>query len=131
MISRFGDRLKGNQKQSAEAEYEVEFDDELIRLKNPDDSVEEVKWDELKGFDVETNALGPFAPDLFWVLYGDGRGCVIPQGATGCEKLLEKLQDLPGFNNDAFIAAMSSTTDASFEIWRREGEQGVGEKAPG
>jgi hypothetical protein len=63
---------------------------------------------------------GPFAEDVFFVLSGqDGTGCVIPQGAPESTQLLERLQRLPGFDNEALIRAMSSTQDATFPCWRR------------
>ena len=124
VFARLSEKFKAAAKPSAEEEYVVEFDDERICLRNPDESIEEILWSELMGFDIETNSLGPLGLDLFWVLYGDQeRGCVIPQGATGCDGLLEKLQELQGFDNEAFVEAMASTSDGSFEIWKRENEE--------
>jgi hypothetical protein len=69
---------------------------------------------------VETTDEGPFAPDVFWILVGTAAsGCVIPQGATGDAILLERLQKLPGFDNDAFIRAMRSTSNEKFLCWKR------------
>ena len=102
-----------------ESDYIVEVTDSHIRSTRPDGTGEEISWDELTGFDIETNSLGPFAPDVFWVLHGDGRGCIIPQGATGDEVLLERLQQLRSFDSEKFIEAMASTSDATFEIWRK------------
>lgn len=103
-----------------ESDCIVEMTDSHVCSTRPDGTIEEISWDELNGFDIETNSLGPFAPDVFWVLHGDERRCVIPQGATGDGALLERLQQLPGFDNETFIEAMASTSDATFEIWRRK-----------
>lgn len=102
-----------------ESDYIVRITDSHIRSTQPDGTEEEIMWDELSRFDIETNSLGPFAPDVFWILHGDGRCCVIPQGATGNGALLERLQQLPGFDNKKFIDAMASTSEATFEIWLR------------
>ena len=102
-----------------ESDYIVRITDSHIRSTRPDGTEEEITWDELSRFDIETNSLGPFAPDVFWILHGVGRCCVIPQGATGDGALLERLQQLPGFDNDKFIDAMTSTSEATFEIWRK------------
>jgi hypothetical protein len=102
-----------------ESDYIVEMTDSGVRSTRPDGTVEEILWDELTGFDIETNSLGPFAPDVSWILHGDSRGCVIPQGATGDGALLERLQQLPDFDNGKFMNAMASTTEAIFEIWRK------------
>jgi hypothetical protein len=50
----------------------------------------------------------------------DGQGhCAIPQ-MVGTEALLEHLQTLPGFDNDAVIAAMQSTENQLFLCWERQ-----------
>ncbi|MBK1884856.1 hypothetical protein JIN85_20770 [Luteolibacter pohnpeiensis] len=97
----------------------MEITDFQVRSIRPDGTIEDISWDELAGFDIETNSLGPFAPDVFWVLHGDERGYIIPQGAKGDGALLERLQQLPGFDNEKFIDAMASTSEATFEIWRK------------
>ena len=60
-LSRIAKRLGGKEKISAEAEYQVEVTDEIVRVVDPDGSTEEVTWAELSGFDIETNELGPYA----------------------------------------------------------------------
>lgn len=40
------------------------------------------------------------------------------------DELLTRLQDLPGFDNEELIAAMSSATEARFALWRRPPLQG-------
>lgn len=101
-----------------ESDYIVEVTASYIRSTRPDGTVEEIPWEEITGFEIETNSLGPFAPDVFWVLRADGRFCTVPQGATGDGELLEQLEKLPGFDNGKFIDAVASTSDATFKIWR-------------
>ena len=103
-----------------ESEYSVETTVALVRLTHPDGTIEEILWDDLTGIDIETNALGPFAPDVFWVLHSSKLVFHIPQGATGDDQLLERLQQFPGFDYEAFIAAMASTAEATFEVWQRK-----------
>jgi hypothetical protein len=43
-------------------------------------------------------------------------------GATGEKAMLERLQRLPGFDNDALIQAMMSVEDAEFICWTRADE---------
>jgi len=110
-----------------ESGYIVEVTASHVRSTRPDGTVDEILWEEITGFDIETNSLGPFAPDVFWILHADERVCTIPQGAKGDGELLERLQKLPGFDNGKFIDAMASTSEATFEIWRETNstEQGV------
>jgi hypothetical protein len=50
---------------------------------------------------------------------------LITQEAEGADKLLEALQKLPGFDNDAVIKAMSSTSNAKIVCWKRNVLAGV------
>jgi hypothetical protein len=43
----------------------------------------------------------------------------VPQGATGERALLERLQELPGFDDRAVIDAMSATARQRFLCWER------------
>lgn len=97
----------------------VRVSDCEVVCERPDGTVERVGWDDLQKVAVVTTGDGPFAPDVFWVLHGRTGGCAIPQGATGDRQLLERLQALPGFDNNAVIAAMSSTSDRRFVCWER------------
>lgn len=81
--------------------------------------VEAVAWDELKEVSIVTNDEGPFAADVMWLLVGEKGGCVVPQGAEGEDKLLERLQGLEGFNNEAVIEAMSSVNNRKFVCWEK------------
>ena len=90
-----------------------------IVCERPDGAVERVGWADLETVEIVTTSDGPFAPDVFWVLYGRDGGCAVPQGATGDGMLLERLQALPGFDNDAVIEAMSSTSNRRFLCWQR------------
>ena len=102
-----------------ESRFIVRLSDSEVVCERPDGKVERVGWADLQKVEVVTTRDGPFAPDVFWVLHGTDSGCAVPQGATGDSQLLERLQALPGFNNRAFIEAMSSTSDRRFLCWQR------------
>ena len=76
-----------------------------------------MSWADLSEVRVHTTADGPFAEDVFFVLVGREGGCVVPQGAAPAG-LLERLQALPGFNNEALIEAMQSTGENDFICWQ-------------
>ena len=98
----------------------VSFDDKLVRCHRPGGTAEQVSWDELTAVEILTTDAGPFVCDVFFVLHGNDRGCVVPQEAEGCNELLERLQKLPGFNNQAVIDAMCCTSNARFPAWQKE-----------
>jgi hypothetical protein len=97
----------------------VKFDDEGVKATRPDGTIEIVTWSELKKIEVYTTDEGPFVEDVFFVLHGDNRGCCIPQGAANAKDLIERLQNLPGFDNENFIKAMGSTSNNTFLIWEK------------
>lgn len=102
-----------------EGRFIVRVSDAGVVCERPDGKVEQVAWAVLQKVEVVTTDDGPFAPDVFWVLHGAAGGCAVPQGATGESELLQRLQALPGFDNDAVIDAMASTSNRRFVCWRR------------
>jgi len=102
-----------------EISYLVTTNDKVISVKNPAGQINSINWDDLQTVVIETNDLSPFVPDVFWHLVGSQSRCVFPQGATGDWALVEKLQSLPGFDNEAMINAMSSTVNQEFLCWQR------------
>lgn len=102
-----------------ESRFLVRLSDSVIVCERPDGRVERVGWGDLQKVEIVTMGDGPVAPDVFWVFHGTTGGCAVPQGATGDKELLERLWALPGFDNRAFIEAMSSASDRRFVCWQR------------
>ena len=94
----------------------VELSDEGVRRRTGRGETEEVRWTELIAVEVVTTDDGPAAEDVFFVLHGSAGGCVVPQGQMP-EGLLERLQALPGFDNEVLIEAMASVDHATFTCW--------------
>ena len=58
-----------------------------------------------------------FTDDVFVVLsYADGGSDMVP--LNGDHALLSRLQQLPGFDNETFIEAMSCTQEGVSVLWR-------------
>ncbi|MFN3166940.1 MAG: hypothetical protein ACE37H_07740 [Phycisphaeraceae bacterium] len=103
-----------------ESAYRVHIRGGAVTLRKPDSSLQSLALEDLVGVIIETNDLGPFAPDVYWVLLSEkDENLFFPMGASGEERVIEKLQSLPGFDNDAMIRAMSSTQVQRFICWRR------------
>ncbi len=96
----------------------VAFDERQVIRTMADGQTESVRWDELQEIAIVTTDQGPFVDDVFWVLKGKTGGCVVPSEADGMTALLPRLQQLPGFDDEAVIAAMGSTNNATFVCWR-------------
>ena len=77
-----------------------------------------VRWDVLTEVSLRTTSRGPFEEDVFFVFaYEDGASTAIGLGDS--DDLLARLQQLPGFDNDAFIRAMAVTDEGVSVLWRR------------
>ena len=125
LIARVQDRTDHPEKYASERRLPeslvvVHLTDEEVVCERPDGLIERVRWDDLQRVEVLTTNDGPFAPDVFWMLFGTSGGCAVPQGATGDRELLHRLHALPGFDNESFIRAMGSTENARFPCWRKK-----------
>lgn len=103
-----------------EAEWKVILTDTHLQVVSPKGEREEVALNELSSVAVLTNDLGPFFTDVWWGLEFNEKKLMIPQGATGETELLEYLQKLEGFDNEALIHAMVSCENAVFICWERK-----------
>lgn len=73
-------------------------------------------WSWVREIRIRTTDEGPFLDDFFWVfvdLAGEERV------APDLPGLLEQLQGLPGFDNQAVIEASGCTEQREFLCWRR------------
>jgi hypothetical protein len=65
-----------------------------------------------------TTSRGPFDEDVFVLLaYDDGTSRTISLGEQ--QDLLARLQELAGFDNEAFIEAMGVSGEGMWTLWRR------------
>jgi len=97
----------------------VEITDEAVVVHRPPGRTESVKWSDLHAVQIETNDLGPFEDDVFWILVGKKGGCVVPLGIDGETNLVSCLQALDGFDNEMMIKAMQSHDNQRFVCWER------------
>jgi len=97
----------------------VEIEGETIRCRRPNGFEETIRFDQIEAVLLETTAAGPFASDLFWILAGKARGCVVPNDAEGTAALLRRLQEFPDFDNGVVIEAMGCAEPKRFLCWRR------------
>jgi hypothetical protein len=75
---------------------------------------------EVTRIEIETNDLGPYEDDMFWLFHQNGTPpSRIPASALGHERLLDALAAFPGADFEKVIAASGSTTKARFVIWQK------------
>lgn len=103
-----------------ESMFVVECEGDVVSCARPDGETEKVAWSDLQRVEIVTTDEGPEYADVFWKLHGANGGCLIPQGATGEQRLLERIQELPGYDDNAVIQAMGSTSNNTFLVWSRK-----------
>jgi hypothetical protein len=112
-------KAAANPELNFERKWIVTLTDVGVSCKRPNGEIESVSWDDLKLVGIETTDEGPYLPDVFWYLVGEQGGCLVPLGATGENAMIERLQALPGFDNEALIEAMSSSSNRKFVCWQK------------
>jgi len=119
----FGRRPPPEPAWNPEAEFVVEVDPKGVRCRRPDGAEESVTWKDLRAVLLETNDSGPIGIDVIWILAGSNSDCIVPMGATGESALIDALQALPGFDNEALIRATTSFENNRFLCWEADPAQ--------
>jgi hypothetical protein len=101
-----------------------------VTVLRPGDAPAGVRWSQLVEVAVVTTSAGPLADDVFVLLRGaDGSSCLVPNPVA--TELVHWLLRLPGFDHEKFIAAMGSTSEATFVCWTgRPGDGQVAAETP-
>lgn len=101
----------------------VHCHDDLLGLRWAGGASESVNFDDIQRVAVRTTNQGPFDEDVFFMLEANNNTFLIPQGAEGTTQLLERLQQLPGFDNEALINSMCCMDNKVFLCWERLADQ--------
>lgn len=112
-------KSKRESKLNPESKWIVSIENEVIFLTDPNGNVLECAIGEIDKVVIETNNQGPFFPDVWWKIISKEKMLLIPQGATGENELLNEMQNLPDFDNEKFIEAMSCTSNREFICWTK------------
>jgi hypothetical protein len=121
LVRRAGSQCPDGKGLYPECLFVVTVAGDQIVVRTPEPSESRIALGDLREVVVETNDSGPAGADVWWRLYGaePAPRCSYPGGATGETRVLEHLQALPGFDNDALIEAMGSTSNRRFTVYRR------------
>jgi hypothetical protein len=104
-----------------EDEYIVTLTDHSVAVQPPAGELEEIKWNDIVEIKMLNNDAGPFEPDIWMVLMGNGTTRVmIPHGNKDFEAVYDIISKYPKFSFDNFIASMSSTAMEEFLLWKKE-----------
>lgn len=98
----------------------VEVDDTGLTLRRTDGGADGMTWEELRHISIETVAGGLNASEVMWVLTAnDGASVRVAQTAPGADRLIARLQQLPGFRYEPMIQSMITTDATRFVVWER------------
>ncbi|WP_028850166.1 hypothetical protein [Thermocrispum municipale] len=96
----------------------ITVDDTGVRRTLADGSQEAVTWEELTAVVIRVIPESPWKEDVFLMLAGaSGNGTAVPSGDPAADALIERLQTLPGFDNERFIEAMTTDADEAYVVW--------------
>jgi hypothetical protein len=98
----------------------ITVDDDGVRRLLADGTEESVTWANLAEVAIRTTPEGPWKEDVFFLLVrSGGGGCAVPAGDPSADALMSRLQSLPGFDNEAFVEAMTTMDDGLCVVWQR------------
>ena len=89
------------------------WDPEFVIRPLPDGTEQKLAWKDLQEVKILTTADG----DFYFLLQGTEKQLSVPQEEAGA--LLGRLQELKGFDNEAFIEACACTENKEFLCWTR------------
>lgn len=106
--------------QNPEDDFIVTITDDFVRVEHPSRKTEEVYWKDIKEIRFINTDTGPFTPDVWLALIGNNGGCLIPQGAKGCDKVYDIVSKYDGFDYENVIKSMSSAGNEQFLLWTKK-----------
>lgn len=112
-------KSKKESKFHPESKWIVSVNNGIMYLTDPNGNELEIAISEVDKVIIETNDQGPFYPGVWWKIISKEKMLTFPQGAIGEDELLNKFQNLPDFDNEKVIEAMSCTTNNEFTCWTK------------
>ncbi len=107
-------------KEASKLIQKVEIDNEKLTLFWANNKKEIFFLSDLRKVALITTNEGPFQPDIFWLLMFR-IPIMVPSDELipGSLKITDYILNLPNFNYDKYIAAISSTDNQGFELWEK------------
>lgn len=99
--------------------YNVEINGDYVKMTHPHRPDELIRWDEIEEIKLANTDEGPFLPDVWLLLLGNGKGCSIPQGSKGWDAVYDIVSKYPGFNFENVVRSAACTDNQLFDIWKK------------
>jgi len=114
----------GNLSESAktlpEDYFNVIITEDYIQVEHPNKKTEKIYWKNINNIKLINTDEGPWLPDVWLAILDDVEGCIIPQGAKGCDEIYDIVSKYEGFDFENVIKSMQCTDNAEFELWSKK-----------
>jgi len=115
----FGSKSDNANRKQPEDYYETEITDAYVKVTHPKRKDEQIDWNEIEEIKLINTDEGPFLPDVWLMLMGNGKGCSIPQGSEGWTKVYDIVSKYEGFNFENVIKSAGCTDNETFDLWKK------------
>ena len=115
----FGSKNEKKIRKQPEDYYETEITDVYVKVTHPKRETEQIDWNEIEEIKLINTDEGPLLPDVWLILMGNGKGCSIPQGSDGWNRVYDKVSKYDGFNFENVIKSASCADNEIFELWNK------------
>jgi hypothetical protein len=115
----FGSKSEKVKHKQPEDFYQTEITDIYVKVTHPKRKEEQINWEEIEEIKLINTDEGPFLPDVWLILIGNGKGCSIPQGSDGWNEVYDIISKYDGFNFENVIKSASCSDNETFELWQR------------
>ena len=115
----FGTKCDISDQRRSEDLYKTQITDTYVKVTHPGREDEQINWDEIEYVKLVNTDEGPFLPDVWLILLGNGKGCSVPQGSEGWTKVYEVVSKYEGFNFERVIESAGCTDNKIFDLWKR------------
>ncbi|WP_027421235.1 hypothetical protein [Crocinitomix catalasitica] len=85
-------------KKEPEDYYETEITETYVKVTHPKRETEQIEWNEIDEIKLINTDQGPWLPDVWLVLSGNGKECAICQGSEGWDKVYDIVSKYENFN---------------------------------
>ena len=115
----FGFKRTNKRVKQPEDLYHTEITNSYVKVTHPERKDESINWNEIEEIPLINTDEGPFLPDVWLLLKGNGKGCRIPQGSEGWNQVYNIVSKYDGFNFENVISSASCTDNKVFNVWRK------------
>jgi hypothetical protein len=110
--------FRPQKKLQPEEYYKVTITESFVKVEHPSQPIQEILWNNIKEIRLINTDEGPWLPDIWLALIGDGKMCLIPHGSKGFDEVYEIVSKYKNFNFENFGNSMTSTNNEQFILWK-------------